>query len=57
MHHEVIATHKGTHHIPCHLRTALLPDRCRHATDFALFSIANYEKYEKLGKYRDTQEL
>lgn len=40
----------------CMLRTALCPDKCDHAKDFAAFRIIKYLDYRKPGKYGDEKQ-
>lgn len=50
---EVKATFEKVEHRPCMFRTSLCPDRCGHATDYAIFKVDEYLKYEKPGEYGD----
>lgn len=50
---ETIAIFQGIEFHPCMFRTALCPDRCGHAQNYAKFKIVEYLKYEKKGKYGD----
>ena len=50
---EVTATFTGIEHHPCRFMTSLCPDRCNHATDYAIFKVDEYSKYEKPGEYGD----
>jgi hypothetical protein len=53
---ETVAVYEGTQHVPCRFRTALCPDRCRHAGDVATFRILAHLVYEKPGEYGDPQQ-
>ena len=51
--HETVAVLKGIEYRKCMGRTSACPDRCGNSGEFAVFTIEEYVKYEKKGKYGD----
>jgi hypothetical protein len=54
--HRTIARFEGAPYRLCRGRTAMCPERCGHSGEFATFTIVDYLKYEKPGKYGDAQQ-
>jgi hypothetical protein len=54
--HRTIARFEGAPYRLCRGLTAMCPDRCGHSGEFATFTIVEYLKYEKPGKYGDPRQ-
>lgn len=54
--HVAEVEYTGKMHRKCMFRTALCPDRCDHAQDFATFRVIKYLNYQKPGKYGDEKQ-
>jgi hypothetical protein len=54
--HITISTYEGAQFRRCRGRTARCPENCGNSGEFARFTINEYLKYEKPGKYGDAKQ-
>ncbi len=54
--HETRAVFGGIKEAPCRHMTALCPNRCDHGGTYAIFSIEEYLKYQKIDQYGEEHQ-
>ncbi len=55
--HDTVARYEGVILKPCRFMTADCPDRCDHTGQYAVFTMVDYEDYQKLDAYGDDKQL